>query len=136
MTHLLYHAKCHDGLAAAWVTQLYSAKTKSRPIELVPVRAASTWFELCEACPAMLENPRAVRCVFVDVAPTLAVVHELRSRHIVFGVLDHHRSNERELAIPEAYYNMARSGCILSYFYFFGQVPDASVPWILLYLED
>ncbi len=132
----MYHAKCHDGLAAAWVTMLFAQRHRMKPITLVPVRAASTWFELCESCPALIEKPGAVRCLFVDVAPTVQVVHELRVRHINFGILDHHKSNERELSIPEAYYNLSRSGCVLSYFYFFGQVPDSSVPWILLYLED
>jgi hypothetical protein len=54
-------------------------------------------------------------CLFVDVAPSLPIVAEMRRRNVKFGVLDHHKSNERELSIPEAYYNMHRAGCILCY---------------------
>ena len=72
----------------------------------------------------------------MDVAPTAAVVKELRHRDVPFGILDHHKSNLRDLNIPEAFYDLERSGCILSYFYFFGQVQDSAIPWILLYIED
>ncbi len=60
--------------------------------------------------------------MFMDVAPTMQVVCELRARAISFGILDHHKSNARDLNVFEAFYDMNRSGCILSYFYFFGQV--------------
>lgn len=136
VTHVLYHAHCYDGLAAAWVAHHHAAAARRPKPALVPVRAGCTWIELVEQCPALLAPPAGFCALFVDVAPTRSVTQELRSRGVRFGVLDHHKSNARELTIPEAYYNMERSGCILSYFYFFGQVHDAAIPWVLLYLED
>ncbi len=136
LTHVMYHAKCHDGIAAAWVSLLF-AKTMGfvAPV-LVPVRASSTWFELVDACPDLLDPSEPKHLLFVDVAPTMHIVHELRSKGISFGVLDHHKSNARDLPIVEAFYDLDRSGCILAYFYFFGRVRDDAIPWILLYIED
>jgi hypothetical protein len=136
LTHILYHAKCHDGIAAAWVSLLYARKMCVDEPKLVPVRASATWFEIKHACPEIDDACTPIHIMFMDVAPTPLVVRELRSRDIAFGILDHHKSNERDLMIEEAYYNMDRSGCILSYFYFFGQVQDSAIPWILLYIED
>jgi len=136
LTHIMYHANCYDGISSAWVSTLFDRRRKEHPTVHVPVRAAQTWPELVASCPELEVTPEALCCLFVDVAPSVHVVAELRRRKVRFGVLDHHKSNERELAIHEAFYNMHRAGCILCYQYFFGEARDAEIPWILLYLED
>lgn len=131
LTHIMYHAQCYDGLSAAWVSLLFARKRKLRVPTLVPVRAGQTWSELVESCPDILATPDIVRCLFVDVAPSMEIVLALRRLGIVFGILDHHKSNARELSIPEACYKLDRAGCILSYQYFFGATNDSQIPWIL-----
>jgi hypothetical protein len=136
VTHLMYHAHCFDGLSSAWVSTLFFRKRREGHVPIIPVRASATWEELVLSCPQLTSAPRGMCCLFVDVAPTQAVVSQLRMSGVLFGIIDHHKSNERELAIPEAFYNMERAGCILSYQYFFGPCSDVEIPWILLYLED
>ncbi len=56
ITHILYHAKCHDGIAAAWVSLLYARKMKMHEPKLVPVRASASWFEITASCPEFTEE--------------------------------------------------------------------------------
>lgn len=93
ITHVMYHAHCHDGIAAAWVALLYARTMHLDTPLLVPVRASSTWFELVESCPQLLDPGPEIHCLFVDVAPTQHIVSELRQHKIPFGILDHHKSN-------------------------------------------
>ena len=104
---VVFHFPCADGCASANIAYLYNSK-----YHLVP-------WNLIDPLPSLQGNT-----VFIDCAPEQVQENQM--------VLDHHHTNYKRLHTqPGCFFNMAKSGCMLAWEYFF---PDKEMPILYFHI--
>lgn len=120
VTHVLYHAQCPDGFAAAYAAWLI-LKDKA---QYIPVSHGS---------PPPSFPPDA-KVVIVDFSYKREICQEIFDTVHKLYILDHHLSAQKELEnLPYAHFDMHRSGAHLAWNYWH---PDKELPRFFAYVED
>lgn len=118
---VLYHGKCPDGFAAAYVAW----KKFGNTAEYLPVSYG-------DAPPEGLEGREVYIVDFCYEDPEQMRKLVKTTKRLV--VLDHHESNKAMTeGAPEHVYDASRSGATIAWKYFH---PDSPVPRLMTYLED
>jgi oligoribonuclease NrnB/cAMP/cGMP phosphodiesterase (DHH superfamily) len=121
---VLFHYPCQDGLASAWVVQLYHTN-QDKEIELYPIQHGKT-INL-----ERLTNKRVICC---DYAPPKEVLDQVEKVASKITILDHHISSQKALVDkPYAIFDMTKAGVGLTFEYFF---PDIKMPKFLKMIQD
>jgi len=119
MDILITHARCMDGLGAAWV-----AKKRFPNIEI--------YFSLHDQPPSPNFNGKNI--LITDFSYKRPVLLELKEKAKSLLVLDHHETAEKDLeGLDFCIFNKDKSGAGITWDYFF---PDNYRPWIIKYIED
>ncbi len=119
-SHILYHAQCADGFAAA----LAAWKVLGNEAEYIPVRHGDP--------PPLL--PSKCRLAILDFSYSRPVLLELAEFCEALLVLDHHKSAQQELSdLPFAHFDQDKSGCHMAWNYWH---PDCPQPDLFAYVED
>ena len=119
-THILYHAQCADGFAAA----LAAWKILGDSAEYLPVRHGDPLPEL----------PEGSSVAILDFSYARPVLLELSQKCQQLLVLDHHKSAQQELSdLPFAHFDQDKSGCHMAWNHWH---PNQPQPQLLAYIED
>ena len=125
--YVIFHHICNDGLTSAFVAWLYLSK--KFPDRKVTYRGISIGAEV----PDDLADKNLL---IVDFSFPLPIIRNLLKKVKSLKILDHHKSNQKELEQLENQYkifDMTHAGCTLTWNYFF---PDQKVPLFIQYVED
>lgn len=116
-----------DGFGAAFaIWKAYKEYYDRFALEFTAVNYGQPTPQIGEGCDTLL---------IVDFSYSLEIMKELRSKVGTILVIDHHKTAQKELQdfLPSIF-NMDKSGCVLTWEYFFGTTPP--VPDILSYVQD
>jgi uncharacterized protein len=138
MNLILYHGKCTNGWAAAYV-----ASGKYPAAELVALNYGMTDEELT----GLVESVKGLDVLMVDFSLPTRTWNDLLSFSAKsLLILDHHRSAEKILeGASYAIFDMKRSGAGMAWDYLFGKDSDMALlgggvgnerPWWVNYVED
>ena len=117
---VIFHYPCQDGLASAYIAQLYNMN-----IELYPIQHGNI---------INLEQLKNKRILFCDYSPSLEVLNNIEKIALEICILDHHISAQRILENkPYAIFDMKQSGAGLTWNYFF---PEKEMPLSIQYIQD
>lgn len=116
VTTVAFHSPCLDGAAAAVATTLYNPDVEL--IRFVHGTDPAAPFQHLKSSAVLL---------FVDCAPPLATLVDLRARLTKVMVLDHHIGNQRDLSVEGCFFHMEASGAEMSWAYFH----DKPIPELL-----
>lgn len=120
-TVCIYHRRCWDGSAAAWVVKKFAPGAKF---------FASNYGE----DPPPLFELMGKHLVIVDFAYPREILEMLEKETMSIMVLDHHETTRKELeGLPFAKFNMNKSGAVMAWETFF---PDKPTPLLVRYIED
>lgn len=126
---VIYHSECFDGLASAWVYRKY--------FDSKYVLKETLYLPLTYGKPLVIPPGRADREVLiVDCCPSPDIIETLKSTSKRVVVLDHHETNQTlisKLQGIESVFDMSRSGCQITWDYFF---PGEPRPKIINYIGD
>jgi len=119
-TYILYHSHCLDGSGARYAAW---AKFKNNA-EYIPVNYNQPVPEL---------EPNS-KIFILDFSYPRNVLEGLQASGHSITILDHHKTAEEALrGFPGAYFNMQKSGAVLSWEFFH---PNTEVPKLLLHIQD
>ena len=119
-TYVLHHGACSDGFGAAWSAW----KALGDKAVYLPVSYGSPVPDL----------KTGSHVVMLDFAYSREVLLEMNSRMASLLVLDHHKTAQKNIGdLDFAYFNMDKSGAILSWEYFH---PREKTPEFIKYVED
>lgn len=125
-THVIYHANCSDGAAAALIAleALTAKDPQGGEIHLVPAQYGE---------PPNFLNMRHCRVYILDFSFDRETTLELAIECQLI-VLDHHATAEKALeGIPGCVFDMDKCGARLTWEHFHGK---RDVPWWVEYIED
>jgi len=127
---VVYHGKCMDGSAAAWVA------SRALPLgpELLLIPRVHGFDG--DALPSLPEQLVGKRVLFLDLCPALPVLMAVRAVAAAVLVLDHHVSKFRECGhLDYCYFDVARAGATMAWEYFF---PNSAKfpPSVLACIQD
>lgn len=119
---VIYHANCWDGFCAAWV-----ARKKLREIDAVPAHYGTEPPDVRERDVYILD--------FCYPLNALRLMAE-RARSLV--VLDHHKTAQPVLDAADVthVFDLTKSGARLAWEWFYPDIRDSRVPWLVDYTED
>lgn len=121
-TTVVYHSPCNDGFGAAFVAWLFFRSRGLEPPRFVGARHQ-------DAPPDVTGE----RVLVVDISWPRATMEKMHAQADAMLILDHHKTAQAELADLEyAFFDMDRSGVVLSWGYFFS--PDEPIPSFLYWI--
>jgi oligoribonuclease NrnB/cAMP/cGMP phosphodiesterase (DHH superfamily) len=128
---VIYHAKCTDGFAAAYV--VWAAREKGRGIQFVPREHTAQDKAAADIMPLL----QGKHVLIVDYCFPLAVMQAMIATAASLLVLDHHESAQGNMtALPGAnkVFEMRQSGATLAHNFMHGHL--INVPLFLRFVED
>lgn len=127
---LLYHAKCHDGFAAAVISNMAYANDPDVSVMYVGLDPN----RLVDGINELLHLPEESSVLSFDVSFNRKGFELLQERFNEVRIFDHHESTvknfEGELPV-EIHYDIAQCGATLAWNYFF---PKKALPLVLQYI--
>lgn len=131
MAHVLYHAGCYDGFAAAWaIRKSIAERPNETPDVYIPVTHGRP----------LPEIPGGEEVIIVDFSYPEAQLRALAERSFFVTVLDHHKTAQADLAgliadppaNMEIVFDMNRSGAMIAWDEFVG----LPAPTFVQYIQD
>jgi nanoRNase/pAp phosphatase (c-di-AMP/oligoRNAs hydrolase) len=127
---VLYHDKCMDGSASAWVFW----KKYGDSAEYVAVSDRINLPTIFLDIEIKKEDKKSVDIFIVDFCYKKEVLQKLESEYKSLTVLDHHVSAKQDIeSVKNHTYGTDKSGAYLAWEYIF---PDTEIPKIIKYVSD
>lgn len=121
---VLFHYPCQDGLSSAWIVYNFH-KENNIKIDLYPIQHGKT---------INLDRLAGKKIVFCDFAPSKEDIDKIEKIALKITILDHHISSQKALIDkPYAYFDMNKSGAVLTWDYFY---PNNETPTFIKMIED
>jgi oligoribonuclease NrnB/cAMP/cGMP phosphodiesterase (DHH superfamily) len=120
---VFFHYPCQDGLASAWIVDLYHRKNNF-DIILRPIIHTSK---------IDIEELQDKRVLFCDISPSIDILEQIEKVAKEIKILDHHISAQRILENKDyAIFDMTKSGCGIAWSFFFSE----NMPLFIEMIQD
>lgn len=131
MKHIIYHGFCLDGFTSAWIIWNWLKRSQGTAPDAEPNGAVFYSASYGEPPPDIQPGDEVY---IVDFSFPLDQLVKLRDKASSLIVLDHHKTAMNDLKdFSNAIFDMERSGCGLTWDYFF---PTRPRPLLVNYMED
>lgn len=136
VNHVVYHANCSDGSAAAFCAYLMHGDNPER-INYYAAKHLPAGKEdqnLLDSLDFLRGKGHSINMLIVDFCYPRDFLFKLRSKVNRLIVLDHHVTAMKEVGdLDFCYFDMNRSGAMLAWDYFF---PNRTAPLLVQYIQD
>lgn len=138
MIHLLYHANCADGFAAACIARHALLNVRECSPEILNRQPIG--YEDALQCPLSIQ--RTDHVYYVDYTPPKNIIEHVFASGARLTMIDHHKTAAtRYVNLPESdkiniLYDTSQSGAMLTWKHFFGDAAIPPLPLVLLQHYD